>query len=128
MSQGNERRQKMEENDGKRRSSFLSARGDYKYNIPLILTAFIHLSDISIYNYILMPSIICLDMKLKFKHIQMYLFFRSNPVREMKFVHGLVEINQNIYAIFKYTQINRFIIYELSSISAFSSLSQKISV
>lgn len=51
VSQGNERRQKMEENDGKRRSRFLRARGDYKYNIPLILTAFIHLSDLSIYNH-----------------------------------------------------------------------------
>lgn len=31
VSQGNERWQKMEENDGKRRSRFLNARGDYKY-------------------------------------------------------------------------------------------------
>lgn len=76
VSQGNERRLKMEENDCKRRSRFLSARGDNKYNIPLILTAFIHLCDISIYNYILMPSIICLDMKLKFKHIS---FFQKQP-------------------------------------------------
>lgn len=31
----------MEENDGKRRSRFLSVWGDYKYNVFLILIVFI---------------------------------------------------------------------------------------